>query len=110
MPWIDLQAEEQIDTIIERSAEKPQIIFKHSTRCGVSRMVMNDFSSKYGIVESEADLYFLDLLSFRSVSNAIAYAFQVYHESPQLIVVRNGETMMHASHGEINNLDFSLID
>ena len=104
LPWQPLNNLDQLNVIAERSKTKTQIIFKHSTRCGISRMVMNQFVSMYD-VDSNMDLYYLDLLSYRDVSNEVGYKFQVIHQSPQLLVIRNGITAAHASHGAINDLN-----
>ena len=106
LPWQPLNNLDQLNVIAERSKTKTQIIFKHSTRCGISRMVMNQFVSMYD-VDSNMDLYYLDLLSYRDVSNEVGYKFQVIHQSPQLLVIRNGITAAHASHGAINDLNLS---
>ncbi|WP_299122431.1 bacillithiol system redox-active protein YtxJ [uncultured Winogradskyella sp.] len=104
LPWIALNSMAQLDTISEKSKTKTQLIFKHSTRCGISRMVMNQFVSAYDI-DANADLYYLDLLSYREVSNEVGYKYQVMHQSPQLLVLRNGVAVAHASHGAINEMD-----
>lgn len=104
LPWIDLKTLQQLDVIKERSKIKTQFVFKHSTRCGVSRMVISQFKKEYQLTETEADLYYLDLLNHRDVSNAIAEQFYVMHESPQLLVIKNGAVVKHDSHGGINNL------
>ncbi|WP_299392428.1 bacillithiol system redox-active protein YtxJ [uncultured Gelidibacter sp.] len=104
LSWIDLNTMEQLEEIKERSKTKPQFIFKHSTRCGISRMVMSQFKKDYQLEETAADLYYLDLLNHRNISNAIAEQFNVMHESPQLLVVKNGVVVKHDSHGAINNL------
>ena len=104
LPWLPLNTVEQLNTIADKSKGKTQLIFKHSTRCGISRMVMNQFVSAYD-VNSNADLYYLDLLSYRDVSNEVGYKFQVMHQSPQLLVLRNGVVVAHASHGAINEID-----
>jgi bacillithiol system protein YtxJ len=104
LPWLPLNTIEQLNTIADKSKAKTQLIFKHSTRCGISRMVMNQFVSAYD-VDSNADLYYLDLLSYRDVSNEVGYKFQVMHQSPQLLVLRNGVVVAHASHGGINEMD-----
>ncbi|WP_296386220.1 bacillithiol system redox-active protein YtxJ [Winogradskyella sp.] len=104
LPWLPLNAVNQLDKITEQSKVKTQLIFKHSTRCGISRMVMNQFVSAYD-VNSNADLYYLDLLSYRDVSNEVGYKFQVMHQSPQLLVLKNGVVVAHASHGGINEVD-----
>ncbi len=104
LPWLPLTTIDQLDKIAEHSKTKTQLIFKHSTRCGISRMVMNQFESAYD-VDINSDLYYLDLLNYRDVSNEVGYKFQVMHQSPQLIVMRNGVVVAHASHGAINELN-----
>ncbi|MCL8007429.1 bacillithiol system redox-active protein YtxJ [Gelidibacter japonicus] len=104
-PWINLNSMEQLDGIVEKSKTKPQFIFKHSTRCGISRMVINRFKNDYQISGNEADLYYLDLLDYRAISNAIADRFQVMHQSPQLVIIKNGVAVAHESHSGINNID-----
>lgn len=107
--WIDLNDITQLDKIVEQSKTRPQLIFKHSTRCGISRMVISQFKKDYKLSEDDADLYYLDLLNHRDISNAIAEKFKVIHESPQLIVIKNGEVVNHASHGSINDMMLSDI-
>ena len=107
LPWIALSELGQLDTITEKSSTKPQVIFKHSTRCGISRMVMNQFVGAYNLNEKDLDLYYLDLLNYREVSNEVGYKFQVIHQSPQLLVIKNGVAVAHGSHGAINNIDLN---
>ncbi|WP_044398596.1 bacillithiol system redox-active protein YtxJ [Lacinutrix sp. Hel_I_90] len=104
LPWKQLTTVDQLKTIEELSKGRTQLIFKHSTRCGISRMVMNQFEAAYDL-DLNVDLYYLDLLNYRDVSNESGYKFQVMHQSPQLIVVKNGVVVAHASHGAINELD-----
>ena len=106
LPWIALNSIVQLEDIAEQSKTKTQFIFKHSTRCGISRMVMNQFVSGYN-EDIYADLYYLDLLSYRDISNEVGYKFQVMHQSPQLLVLRNGVVVAHASHGGINDIDLT---
>ena len=108
LPWIPLTTLEQILAISEKSKTKTQLIFKHSARCGISRMVINQFSELYD-VDSNADLYYLDLLNYREVSNEVGYQFQVLHQSPQLLVIKNGVAVAHASHGGINDMDLNTL-
>lgn len=108
LPWIGLNSIEQLEDISEKSKTKTQIIFKHSTRCGISRMVMNQFVSAYN-VSIDADLYYLDLLNYRDVSNEVGYKFQVLHQSPQLVVIKNGVSVAHASHGAINEMNLDKL-
>lgn len=107
LPWFPLTEVAQLVAISEKSNTKTQVIFKHSTRCGISRMVMNQFVEAYDLTENDLDLYYLDLLNYREVSNETGYKFQVLHESPQLIVIRNGVVVAHASHGAINDIDLT---
>ncbi|MGB0981005.1 MAG: bacillithiol system redox-active protein YtxJ [Winogradskyella sp.] len=104
LPWLPLTSVSQLDTIAEKSNGKTQLIFKHSTRCGISRMVMNQFETAYNL-DLNADLYYLDVLNYRDVSNEVGYKFQVMHQSPQLLVVRNGVVVAHESHGAINAIN-----
>ncbi|WP_303317886.1 bacillithiol system redox-active protein YtxJ [Flavivirga abyssicola] len=107
IPWIPLNQIPQLDFIEKKSAIKTQVIFKHSTRCGISSMVMRQFVSGYDLTEKDLDLYYLDLLNYRDLSNEVGYKFQVMHESPQIIVIKNGVVLAHASHGAINEIDLS---
>ena len=70
-------------------------------------MVMNQFVGNYNFNEEQLDLYYLDLLNYRDVSNEVGYKFQVMHESPQLLVLKNGVVVAHANHGAINDIDLN---
>lgn len=104
LPWINLVSLAQLDEIESKSAQRVQVIFKHSTTCGISRMVMNMFKNSYNFSEDQIDLYYLDLLSYREVSNGVAEKFKVMHQSPQLLVIKNGTVVAHDSHGAINEI------
>lgn len=105
VPWIPLATVDQLEEIKEKSKVRPQAIFKHSTTCGISSMVMKRFNEAYSIPLDSMDLYYLDLHSYRSVSNATSNSFNVMHQSPQLLVIKNGEVVAHESHGAISQLD-----
>ncbi|OYX28571.1 MAG: cytosolic protein [Flavobacteriales bacterium 32-35-8] len=107
LPWVDLNTINQIQAIIDTSATKPQVIFKHSTRCGISRMVIKQFAEDFKFSDHQLDLYYLDVIAYREVSNAVAHTFNVVHESPQLLVIKNSNVIMHDSHGGINDLDLN---
>ncbi|MFZ2284800.1 MAG: bacillithiol system redox-active protein YtxJ [Lutibacter sp.] len=96
--WLPLNDKSQLEDIIKISSDKPVLIFKHSTRCGISRMVLKNFESDYDIPETEMDLYFLDLLNYRSLSQDISAKFSVRHQSPQVLVIKNGEVIYNDSH------------
>lgn len=100
--WNELTQTQQLDDIIQESAEVPVLIFKHSTRCAISKMALRNFEREYAIEEGKAKLYYLDLLEHRDISNEIATIFHVTHQSPQLLVVKDGVVVYHASHGDID--------
>lgn len=104
MEWIPLESMEQLDWLEERSDKRTQVVFKHSTTCGISRMVLNMFKEDHDFREGQIDLYYLDLHRFREVSNGIAKKFNVLHQSPQLLVIKNRSLVAHASHGAISDL------
>lgn len=104
LPWIVLNSLDQLSEIEAKSITKTQVIFKHSTRCGISRMVLSQFEKDFDISTKSLDLYYLDLLNHRDISNAIAERFNVVHESPQLLIIKNGIAVSNASHGSINDL------
>ncbi len=102
-PWIDLNTMDQLDEIEKNSEDHTVAILKHSTRCGVSKMVLRMFEADYDLDESKPlKLYFLDLINHRDISNEIADRFSVRHESPQLIILQNREVVHHSSHQEIS--------
>jgi bacillithiol system protein YtxJ len=98
--WRPLTDMEQLNEIITESTEKPVAIFKHSTRCGVSRMTLKQFENEYDL-QDKITPYFLDLIENRELSDAVSNRFDVDHESPQLLLIRNGEPIYTASHGDI---------
>lgn len=101
LPWKNLTTEAQLDHLIKESYERPVFIFKHSTRCGISSMVLRRFESELKTTD-DYGMYYLDLLAFRSLSDKVSERFQVWHQSPQLIVIRNGQLAHHSSHHSIS--------
>lgn len=99
--WIPLTDLGQLNEIINESVTKPVAIFKHSTRCSVSRMALRQFENEFDLSD-KVTLYFLDLLNHRDVSNEIATRFGVEHQSPQLILINNGKAVYDASHSSID--------
>lgn len=96
MDWIQLQNEQQLQVIKDKSDQRPQLVFKHSIRCGVSGVVKSRLEK--GKLPNDADYYYLDIIHFRALSNKIAEEFKVYHESPQVLLIRNGECVYDESH------------
>jgi bacillithiol system protein YtxJ len=107
LKWTPLTSVDQFIEIEQNSSKRPQIIFKHSTTCGISSMVLRSFRSSYLLEENQADLYFLDLRRYREVSNEVASKFQVYHQSPQVLIIKNGIAVADESHGGITSLNLS---
>ncbi|MEO8255195.1 MAG: bacillithiol system redox-active protein YtxJ [Flavobacterium sp.] len=99
--WIPLTFMGQLDELVALSEEKPALILKHSTRCSVSRFVLKQFEKDFDLKE-KVDTYFLDLLEHRDISNEIATRFNVQHQSPQLLLIKNGKVVYHVSHEDIS--------
>jgi len=100
MDWISLTSSAQLADIIEKSKYQPQLIFKHSTRCSISSMAKNRLERT--TPPENIDFYYLDLISYRELSTKIAEDFDVFHESPQVILIKNGECSYDESHSGIN--------
>lgn len=101
MNWIELKALDQIQEI--KNETKPVLIFKHSYRCNISRTALDRLERNWN--ESEMDQvkpYFLDLLSNREISSRLAEQFNVEHESPQVILIDKGKSVLNLSHFEID--------
>ncbi len=100
MKWITISSVEQLEEIKQKSFEKPQVIFKHSIRCSISSVAKNRLEKS--MAPENVDFYYLDLINHRAVSNAIADIFDVYHESPQILLIRNGRCVYDESHLSIS--------
>jgi bacillithiol system protein YtxJ len=100
--WNTLTEIKQLDELQSESHETPVLIFKHSTRCGISRMALKQFEKEYNLSEDDAKPYFLDLLAYRPISSEIADRFSVIHQSPQLLLIKNGKCVYDASHSGID--------
>lgn len=98
--WMPLETMLHLDDKVKHSFEKPVLVFKHSTRCSISRMVLKQFENGFHLEESITP-YFLDLLEHRNISNEIASQFGVQHQSPQVIVIKDGIAVYNASHESI---------
>ncbi len=108
--WIPLTSVSQFEEIKKKSKSKVVGIFKHSTRCVISRSVLQRFNESFPeSVTDKVDMYYLDLLSYRDVSNEVGYEFQVMHQSPQLLLIHNGLTALHASHYDITQINLEKI-
>lgn len=98
MNWHSLTRPEDIDVLIDRSRVVPCLILKHSTRCPISSMAKSRLEMNWDIDAETVEPYFLDLIRYREVSNYVADSFGVTHESPQVLLIRDGECVFDASH------------
>lgn len=97
--WTELNDEAQIESIREESKEQPVLIFKHSTRCSISRTALDRLERNWKPETlAPVKMYYLDLLSHRNVSNRVADYFDVAHESPQVLLVKDGKPVHVRSH------------
>ncbi len=100
MNWINLTTTEQIDHI--KAAKGYNIIFKHSTRCPISMMAKRSFEQDGDMFNENTPLYFLDLIKYRELSKSVADTFSVQHESPQLLLIKDGDCVLDQSHSSIS--------
>lgn len=100
MNWIYLKAEEQLAFVKQLSKTRPQIIFKHSTRCSISDMAKSRLERNS--VPENIDFYLLDLLKHRNLSNIIASDFMVEHQSPQVLLIKDEQCVYDESHSGIS--------
>jgi bacillithiol system protein YtxJ len=98
MNWKNLETETELNNLVNLSFTKPQAIFKHSTRCSISIVAKNRLDKNDSNL---IDFYYLDLLLYRNLSNLVAEKWNVYHESPQVILIKNGICIYDESHSSI---------
>ena len=99
MNWLPLSTHDVLESLIQQSFSEQVAVFKHSTRCSISRMIKERVERS--APQNHMPTYYLDLLEYREISNAIASRFNVQHESPQLLILRNGICTSHASHSAV---------
>ena len=102
--WIELTDLGQLNEIMDLSHEQPVVIFKHSSRCSISRMALKQFENEFDL-EGSVTPYFLDLLNYRDISNEISTRFEVYHQSPQLLLIKEGKSVYDVSHSDIDAVE-----
>lgn len=100
--WKPLHTEDMLDEAVKKSFERKVVIFKHSTRCHISKTVLRNFEKATEGKEKQADYYFLDLLQHRDLSNRISEIFEIQHQSPQVLVIESGKVTHDASHHSIS--------
>ncbi|MDY0907766.1 bacillithiol system redox-active protein YtxJ [Pedobacter sp. CFBP9032] len=100
MTWVNLTSADQLNEI--KNADGYSLIFKHSTRCSISMMAKRNFEFNWEVIPVDTKLYFLDLISFREISNSVAEVFNVAHQSPQILLIKDGDCVLEASHSDIS--------
>ena len=101
--WAQLESSKQLEDLIQNSTAKPQLIFKYSSRCDLSYTMLNRLENDWQPNETDnIDTIFLDILSARELSNSVENKFGIRHESPQVLVIKNGECIYDDSHMRIN--------
>lgn len=100
--WQAIETEAQLTAAIEESHQKPVMLFKHSIRCGISEGAKQGLMGDWDIDPNEMAFYYLDLITYRPISNKIAADLGVTHQSPQIILVKNGKAVFDTSHHRIS--------
>ena len=88
---------QKLDDLVQD--KKRKYFFKHSTRCSVSagaKKNLDEFLSK-----NERDIYQINVVENRDISNHLTELSSVQHESPQLLVFEDSEVKVHCSHWTI---------
>ena len=101
MHWNELTSMDQLELLEIQSQTQPVLIFKHSTRCSISRFALKQFESEFDLHDKIAP-YYLDLLNHRDISNEIAFQFNVQHQSPQILLLKDRVVVYHTSHENID--------
>lgn len=101
--WVKLNDEAELDQLIQKeSFEHPVVLFKHSTRCSISAMALSRLENNWDIDPESAVPVYLDLIRYRPISNKIADDLGIMHQSPQIIIVKDGKATYTSSHNEID--------
>ncbi len=100
--WKRIETQKDLDLAVEKSFQQKVLIFKHSTRCFISKTVLKSFERQMEKSDKEQSYYFLDLIAHRDISNEIESRFDITHQSPQLIALENGKAFYNASHQSID--------
>ena len=105
--WNKLENISDIDEIIDQSELNTIVIFKHSTRCGISSSVLRRFEKQTNPQTDGTDFFLLNVIKHRNISNEISKRLSIHHESPQLVIIKNREVIAHDSHYDILNMDLT---
>ena len=109
LEWEILTGESSVEELIKSSFMVPVLLFKHSTRCSVSFMALENFEKEWLLKSDKCNIFYLDLLKYRGVSNQIAEITGIQHQSPQAIVLYEGRVIYNASHSAISAQAIKLL-
>jgi bacillithiol system protein YtxJ len=102
MNWHKITDVNQLEEIKQISHNQPVMILKHSTTCSISTATLARLERAWKDDEARnLQPYYLDLLKYRPISNKIAETFDVEHESPQILLIKDGKSIYDASHFDI---------
>jgi len=104
IPWSALDTQEQLDFLQSGDGEDMVVLFKHSTSCGLSSMMLRRFQQLWGHAAADTSFYILDVIRYRDLSNTISSRYQVMHQTPQVLILKGNRLLAHASHSGINEL------
>lgn len=105
LSWQYIQKAEEVNAIKKGLSEQPVLFFKHSHRCGLSKLILDDLEKDWRRSAQEVRLVFVDVWKQRAIADLIAAEFGIKHHSPQVVLVRNGKVIYHQSHGKIKVVD-----
>lgn len=96
---------DELDHALAESRQRPVLLFKHSYSCGVSAEALDELIAHLGERQRDARYAIVTVQTHREVSNAIAKKLGIRHETPQALLVRDGEVVWSASHFRVNALE-----
>lgn len=100
--WTSIKHPSQIDEIIELSRQKTCLIYKHSPTCPISSMARHRLEGNWDFDDADIATYVVDVIYARPLSQQLAQTFGIRHESPQVLVIRDGQCIHHSSHLDIS--------
>ena len=109
LEWVRLTSEDQLREVKKESLDRPVLIYKHSSRCGLSNIALNRLEKDSSALSNMVKPYFLDLIQYRQISDGVADHYQIRHESPQVLIIQNGYCIYHSSHIAISADDIKSI-
>ena len=93
---------DELDVALRDSRQRPLLLFKHSYSCGISAEALDELLAHLAEKQDDARYAMVTVQTHRDVSNAIASRLGVRHETPQALLVRDGEVIWSASHFRVN--------